>query len=281
MKFAGETARRAQSRVLHGIFSGDSADGQAMMQTARLPRGKVPIAMTTLTSSNPSRSRRGQRRYYGMALLSGLLSISAVALIAYLLWPTWRPAPPDQPMPLPISIGGTLFNIPPKAIREKVQRHSGPQERVDLSFEYPSLAPPGLPRHVNVETIEDAQDAIKRIFLSIAEHHGTMSPETRLQTIYPRYLEPTQSRAGDNLTLQAFRDGTPYEQEDLLLAREQDKQLVARCTRDRETPGTCLVERRINGADLTFRFPRQWLVHWRDVVVAMDSLINRLRSTHE
>jgi hypothetical protein len=239
--------------------------------------------MTTLTSSSnpPQRRRRPQRRYYGMALLSGLLSISAVALITYLLWPTWRPAPSEQPMPLPISIGGTLFNIPAKAIREKVQRHSGPQERVDLGFEYPSLEPPGTPRHVNAETVEDAQNAIKRIFLTIAEHHGAMSPETRLQTIYPRYLDPTQSTVADGLTLQAFRDGTPYEQEDLLLAQTQDKPFVARCTRDRETPGTCLVERRINGADLTFRFPRQWLTHWRDVVVAMNSLTERLRSTHE
>ena len=118
-----------------------------------------------------------------------------------------------------------------------MQRHSGPQERVDLGFEFPSLEPPGgTPRHVNAETVEDAQDAIKRIFLTIAEHHGAMSPETRLQTIYPRYLAPTQSAVVDGLTLQAFRDGTPYEHEDLLLTQGQDKQLVARCTRDRETP---------------------------------------------
>lgn len=237
--------------------------------------------MTTLaSSSHPSRRRRRpQHRYCGMALLSGLLSVSAVALIAYLLWPTWRPAPPEQPIPLPISIGGTLFNIPANAIREKVQRHSGPQERVDLGFDFPSLEPPGTQRHVNAESVEDAQNAIKRIFLSIAEHHGAMSPDTRLQTIYPRYLEPTQSVVAESLTLLAFRDGTPYEQEDLLVA--QDKPFVARCTRDRETPGTCLSERRINGADLTFRFPRQWLGQWRDVAAAMDSLTNRLRGAHE
>jgi hypothetical protein len=239
--------------------------------------------MTTLTSSSnpPRRRRQPQRRYYGMALLSALLSVSAVALIAYLLWPTWRPAPPEQPMPLPISIGGTLFNIPAKAIREKVQRHSGPQERVDLGFDYPSLAPPGTPRHVNAETVEEAQDAIKRIFLTIAEHHGAMSPETRQQTIYPRYLDPTQSAVTEGLVLQAFRDGTPYEQEDLALAQTPDRPFAARCSRDRETPGTCLSERRINGADLTFRFPRQWLDHWRDVAAAMDRLTERLRSSRE
>ena len=34
---------------------------------------------------------------------------------------------------------GTLFNVPPMAVRMKIQRHSGPQERVDLYFAYPSL----------------------------------------------------------------------------------------------------------------------------------------------
>lgn len=237
--------------------------------------------MTTVTSSPAPSRRRASRRYYGMALLSVLLSVSATALIAYLLWPTWRAGPAGPAAPLPISIGGTLFNIPPLAIREKVQRHSGPQERVDLGFEYPSLTPPGQPRHAGTETFADAREAIRRIFLSIAEHHGAMSPQTRLQTIYPRYLEPAQSIVADGLTLQAFRDGTPYEQEDLLLARDGDKQFVARCTRDSDTPGTCLVERRISGADLTFRFPRQWLAQWRDVATAMDSLTDRLRSAHE
>ena len=47
---------------------------------------------------------------------------------------------------------------------------------------------------------------------------------------------------------------------------------VARCTRDAATPGMCLSERRIEGADLTFRFPRSWLAQWRDVADAMERL---------
>jgi len=238
--------------------------------------------MTTLTSpSNSERRRRpSQGRYYGMALLSALLSISAIALVAYLLWPTWQRAQPEAPAKLPINIGGILFNVPPMAIREKVQRHSGPQERVDLSFEYPSLAPPGVPGRVSAESVEAVQDTLKRIFLSIAEHHGAMSPDIRLQTIYPRYLEPTITPVADGLTLQPFRDGTPYEQEDLLLGQVDATRFVARCTRNQETPGTCLAEQRIDGVDLTFRFPRDWLPQWRDVVSAMDRLITQLRSAH-
>jgi hypothetical protein len=39
----------------------------------------------------------------------------------------------------------------------------------------------------------------------------------------------------------------------------------------------CLSERRIGGADLTFRFPRQWLAQWRDVAGAMERLTQQLR----
>jgi hypothetical protein len=38
----------------------------------------------------------------------------------------------------------------------------------------------------------------------------------------------------------------------------------------------CLSERRIGGADLTFRFPRNWLAQWRDVADAMDHLAVQL-----
>jgi hypothetical protein len=75
--------------------------------------------------------------------------------------------------------------------------------------------------------------------------------------------------------MHAFRDGTPYSNEDLFLAATPN--LSARCTRDAATPGMCLSERRIDGADLTFRFPRSWLAQWRDVANAMDRLAAQLR----
>jgi hypothetical protein len=38
----------------------------------------------------------------------------------------------------------------------------------------------------------------------------------------------------------------------------------------------CLSERRVDGADLTFRFPRSWLSQWREVAEAMDRLTAQL-----
>ena len=208
-------------------------------------------------------------------MLACAITMSAIALIAYLLWPTWEPDVSSDPARLPVSIGATLFNVPTAAIRMKNQRRSGAQERIDLNFAFPSLETPEAPKHVSADTVEEtAIQPIDRIFLSISAHHDTLAPDTRVRTVYPRYLEQASLPGQDGLAIRAFRDGTPYSNEDLFFANTPN--LNARCTRDAATPGMCLSERRIEGADLTFRFPRSWLVRWRDVAGAMDRLTAQL-----
>jgi hypothetical protein len=208
--------------------------------------------------------------------LAAAVGVGAIALVAYLLWPTWSMNSSRGPERLPVSIGNTLFNVPAAAIRMKIQRHSGPQERIDLNFLYPSLAPPDAPKHVSADTVEEEMtQPIDRIFLSIAAHQNALAPEDRVQNIYPRYLEQASRAAEpDGLEMRAFRDGTPYAGEDLFSAATP--RLNARCTRDAATPGMCLSERRVDGADLTFRFPRRWLAQWRDIASAMDGLAMQL-----
>jgi hypothetical protein len=227
------------------------------------------------TAQGIARGARRHRRGHMIPVLSGCaIAAGAIGLIAYLLWPTWGPDASSGPARLPVSIGATLFNVPAAAIRMNIQRHSGPQERVDLSFAFPSLEAPDAPRHVSADTVEEAIQPIDRIFLSISAHHDTLAPDTRLRTIYPRYLEQASTPGPDGLTMRTFRDGTPYSNEDLFVANTPA--LNARCTRDATTPGMCLSERRIDGADLTFRFPRSWLAQWRDVANAMDRLTVQL-----
>ena len=228
------------------------------------------------TAHTIARGSRQHRRSHMIPIMAAsAIGAVAIALVAYLLWPTWSTDTSSAPARLPVSVGGTLFNVQPLAIRMKIQRHSGPQERVDLSYVFPSLEVPEGPRHVSADTVvEDSMQPIDRIFLSISAHHDQMAPELRISTIYPRYLEQTATPAQDGLTLRAFRDGTPYSGEDLFFA--DTPKLTARCTRDGATPGMCLSERRIEGADLTFRFPRSWLAQWRDVANAMDRLTLQL-----
>jgi hypothetical protein len=224
--------------------------------------------------STARHSTRGWRSHALLIVLAGAGAAAAVTLVAYLLWPTWDTAGPTGPERLPVSVGGTLFNVPTAAIRMKIQRHSGPQERVDLSFAYPSLDSPEASKRISADAAEAAVPAIDRIFLSIAAHHDTLAPDMRLRTIYPRYLQQESTPGQDGLAMRAFRDGTPYGGEDLFFANSPS--LNARCTRDAETPGMCLSEQRIDGADLTFRFPRSWLSQWREVANAMDRLAVQL-----
>jgi hypothetical protein len=214
----------------------------------------------------------------GLPIALASLGVAAsLALVVYLLWPSWGAIGSSEPSRLPVSVGGTLFNVPAASIRMKIQRHSGPQERIDLNFTYPTLDPPDAPKRISEDAIEATLPPIDRLFLSIAAHHDTMAPDIRVHTIYPRYLEQESTPGADGLTMRAFREQTPYAGEDLFFANSPA--LSARCTRDATTPGMCLSERRIDGADLTFRFPRSWLAQWRNVADAMDRLTVQLHGS--
>lgn len=210
-------------------------------------------------------------------MASGVIIATAACIaVGYLLWPTWRQAPVGEPDRVPVDVSGTLFIVPTRAFRIKVQKHSGPQERVDLAFVYPSLAPPDGPRRVSADTIE--QEVLlppDRLFVSIVAHGNALAPDMRARTIYPRYLEAPNAAPHDGLSSRPFRDGSPYNAEDLFFA--QSPSLVARCSRDAATPGMCLSERREGNADLTFRFPRAWLAQWRDVASAIEKLTTQLQ----
>ncbi len=205
------------------------------------------------------------------------IAAGAIGLVAYLLWPTWEIDSASGPVRLPVSIGSTLFNVPTASIRMKIQHRSGPQERIDLSFAYPSLDPPEPLRHASAADADEAMRPIDRIFLSIAAHHDSLAPDIRVRTIFPRYLEQASVIEDDGLTMRAFRDNTPYHGEDLFYGNAAN--LTARCTREGATPGMCLSERRIEGADLTFRFPRAWLAQWRQVADAMNRLAEQLHGS--
>jgi hypothetical protein len=255
------------NRPTHGIF--------AEVIRVRLEPPDACFMTLLSTAQHFARdTRRNPRAHMVPIVISGTVAAVAIALVAYLLWPTFGTVSASGPERLPVSVGGSLFNVPTSAVRMKIQRHSGPQERVDLSFMYPSLEAPAAPKHVSADTVEDKVQPIDRIFLSISAHHDQLAPDMRVRTIYPRYLEQPTAAPDDGLTIRAFRDGSPYGGEDLFSA--EAPALSARCTRDDITPGMCLSERRVDQADLTFRFPRSWLSQWRDVATAMDHLTAQL-----
>jgi hypothetical protein len=117
-----------------------------------------------------------------------------------------------------------------------------------------------------------------RIYVTIAVSDGTPPPVERLKTIYPRYIAGEPTAGPDGLLVQGFRNDTPYKGEDVLYEANAPENFLIRCTRKSgAAPGTCLNERRIAGADITVRFPREWLNDWRAVADNIDRLIANLR----
>ncbi|MEI8153580.1 MAG: hypothetical protein WCG92_18605 [Hyphomicrobiales bacterium] len=213
-------------------------------------------------------------------LLVTALSVAGAGLVcapvAYMLWPAPVAVSPDAPS-LPITIGGMAFNVPPAAIRFKVQRRPGAQPRVDLSFVWPALTPPDLSIKPSPT---DTPDITDRLFVTIAGSDITLSPGERLKVIYPRYADAAPIVGGDGLSLQGFRDGSPYQGEDLILQPAAPERFLLRCTRQiAATPAMCLHERRLGGADVTVRFPRAWLDNWSPVADGIDRLIAGFRPT--
>jgi hypothetical protein len=206
--------------------------------------------------------------------------VGATLFVGWLLWPRWPSAEMALDAPsLPITVSGVNFNIPPAAIRNKVQRKPGMHERVDLVFLWPSLEPPDPA--VKAGPVASAK-AIDRVFLTIANYGNTLPLNERFNTIYPRYLEPSISTGPGGLAARPFRDGTPYQGEDMLYDSTNPERFLVRCTRDgregrSEAIGMCLFERRIDKAELTARFPREWLSEWNEVSQGLETLIGKLR----
>ncbi len=227
-----------------------------------------------------ARSHVSVRRAKGLLLPLMLLcafSVLAVFVVAYLLWPRWPKATLALDAPaLPITIGGTSFNVPPAAIRVAVQRRPGAQARVDLAFLWPSLEPPdpsGKP------AAGAGAGTLDRVFITLADAAGELAPEERIKSIYPRYLEKDAIAGPDGLLVLPFRAGTPYQGEDLVYDPAAPERFIVRCTRTfGPALGTCLYERRIGGADATVRVLRDWLEDWHPVSAGMKRLLADLTS---
>jgi hypothetical protein len=228
-----------------------------------------------MTRLRAARRRAGHSPLAAPVLLFAAVCVAAAGYVAYVLWPRWPDAPVARDTPsLPIVIAGVSFNVEPAAIRIAMQRRPGTQARLDLSYLWPSLEPPDPA----IKVIDGAPvDPNERLFAVIQADDGALPLKERVQNIYPRYMVPEPVAGPEGLTLRRFRDDTPYKGEELVFEQDKPDHFMARCSRKGVgNGGTCLLERRIGDADLTFRFPRDWLSDWRSVATGIDSLMKRL-----
>lgn len=233
------------------------------------------MAYLTHQRQRPRKRRTGHNPLAAPLLVFAGVVVIAALYVAYVLWPRWPDAPVSLGAPsLPIVVAGTNFNIEPAAIREAIERRPGAQDRVDLAYLWPSLVPPDP---AIKPTVGAPVDPNRRLFVTISSGELTLPLSNRVQEIYPRYLVPEPAAGPDGLTLRGFRDDTPYQGEELVFESNAPEHFLARCSRSGViNSGTCLLERRIGNADMTFRFPRDWLSEWKRVVDGIDRLQARL-----
>lgn len=230
------------------------------------------------------KARRPARKLWLLPFAGAVVLMGLAA--AYLLRPTWpdRTIAADAPA-IPITIAGVLFDVPPRSIRQTIQRHPGEQDRIDLTFVWPSLAPPPADDKPDAKTALNAANAVaaaaepenERLFVTITGRGNELPPLERLRTIYSRYVESQASAGPDGLAILPFRAGTPYDGEDLVYVGTNPEQFFALCARaGHGVPGTCIHERTLDGAEITFRFPRDWFGDWREISGGFDRLLAQL-----
>jgi hypothetical protein len=232
--------------------------------------------------------RRSRSPVLALALLVVIVAASGT-FVFYELWPTWPKTQIARDAPaVPVTIAGVLFNVPPAAVRAAVQRQPGAHERLDLVFLWPSLAPPQTEGEAAAEPVITGPDGLPvpsaddRLFVTIAGLGAVLAPVERLRSIYPRYFAAQATAGPDGLGVLPFRAGTPYEGEDLIYLAEKPEQFFARCTQAvHAVPGTCIHERSLDAAEITLRFPRQWLQDWRSVAAGFDRLMAELHPQPE
>src|ERR1051326_7574323 len=112
-------------------------------------------------------------------VVSLALALLAVGFVAFVLWPRWPGPDALGAPPLPITLAGELFNVPPAAIRLATQRHAGPQERLALAFLWPSLNPPDPDAK---PTLNEEPKALDRLFVTVAPADATVPPAERVNT---------------------------------------------------------------------------------------------------
>src|SRR5262249_60930572 len=122
------------------------------------------------------------------------------------------------------------------------RRHPGVPAGSAPAFLGPPRAPPDAPAPTNPArpTPPAPRAALERLFVTIAIAGNTLAPAERVRIIYPRYVAAQPVAAADGLAVLAFRDGTPYQDEDLIYDAAAPERFLVRCSRNGAgpTPGT-------------------------------------------
>jgi hypothetical protein len=173
-----------------------------------------------------------------------IASLAAVDLGGYLVRRSARAA--DAPVSL--AIAGRAVTVP----EAWIARTPEPGTRLDLAIPFPSAPERAEERlHVTATPAEPGQPA------GLGAHHA-------------RFLSAVARSYPGGLVQRRYRDGTPYEGEELYVTPPDGAVFAARCaTAAAEGAAGCLAEVRLDGLDLRVRFPQARLEEWEAILATL------------
>lgn len=166
-----------------------------------------------------------------------------------------------------ITVGRDVVRLTENTMRFDEQRHSGPQDRLDLYLAWPELT--GFSRQIR-ERFETATNS-SLIFLQISQSTMSKDMSGRMEPIYRQLLTSSEIVGPAGLAGHEFKPRTGYDGEILYTATDPDLgTYVIRCLAEVQpavsSGGDCQRDIHV-GRDLSvlYRFPRSLLGDWRAI----------------
>lgn len=194
--------------------------------------------------------------------LTAAAMMAAGMLVGGSAWFVTR-QPPAPPPFTEVRLGAATFAVPTPLLRPG--QAAGQDGRIDLALAWPQFGPVDVTRAGR----SPAGRLGDTVLVTIVPAEGP-APQTRLATLYGRFLEGGVKPGPTGLMIRRFRAGSPYEGEEVLFSPPDGVAFTARCeARPRAGDAlqpVCIAEFRRDGHDVLVRFEPRLAEGWERIV---------------
>jgi hypothetical protein len=203
-----------------------------------------------------------------------LATVSVLAAAA-----VWLMIPGERDnRPVIAYLSETRLTIPYDYFRFEHARLGGSLSEIDLAADARTFRPARLQSRFKPSA---ADPMAQTLFLTLIPSAGNISPAERTTRLYTRFLQPDGWSHPGGLIMRRFKNGSPYQKEDLYMAPPEGRRFAARYPQPRKTPdgltNICMAEFRIEGIDVRLRFAADLLSDWERLLQGTQGLIRSFR----
>jgi hypothetical protein len=184
-------------------------------------------------------------------------------------------APSADVRSVSLSVRGVQFQIPGNYLEARASRRGDDPDLISLSALLPDMR--GYSAQDAGSFLSNPADS-PVVHLVLRADTNSLSAADRLARIYRPYFAGSDGTPDQfGLTRYTFRDGTGYERNDLYAGGGGAGPLLLLCERpaqDLPSPNCLAIDRPVApGVNLSYRFKRSQLSHWREIATGVDMLV--------